>query len=214
MDARVEAVLARYNERLAEERSRWSQLSEEQQLELHDEFLLPVGEDTARLLHALIVGRHAKSILELGTSFGYSTLFLADAARNNGGRVVTIELSADKQNFARQQLAEAGIEAFVEWRVGDALMELKSLEGDVDFVLMDLWSDVYSASFELLYPRLADKAVVVADNMLEPKDTRPQADAYRRAVIGKGDMSSVLLPIGAGIEISCRWFDPPLPSLS
>ena len=205
MDKRFEKVLARYKARIEKEAKIWASQTPEAQLLRRDEFLLSVGEEAARFLHALAVGRRAQRIIELGTSYGYSTLFLADAARQTGGKVVTFELSAEKQSYARKQLAEAGLAEFVEWRMGDAVALLKETAGPIDFALIDLWKELYVTCFELLYPKLADNAILAADNMIIPKDARPQAEAYRRAVRAKGDLQSVLLPIGLGIELSCLW---------
>ena len=177
-----------------------------------DEFLLAVGPEVGWLLHALSVGRRARRILELGTSYGYSTLFLAEAARQTGGKVYTIDLSADKQLHARGQIEAAALGAQVEWLRGDAIALLKTLDGPFDVVLLDLWKDQYVACFELFHEKLADNAVIVADNMLFPEVVRADAAAYRAAVKAKRNLQSVLLPIGNGIELSCVWTrDPHLP---
>ena len=89
--------------------------------ERRDEFLLPVGAEVGAFLRALAVGRKPARILELGTSYGYSTLFLADAARQCGAQVVTVDLDPAKQAYARDRLEEAGLADFVEFRCGDAL---------------------------------------------------------------------------------------------
>lgn len=204
VDSKVETVLARYQARISEEDA----LVKRDPAALGkrvDDFLLPVGPDVGRLLHALCIGRGAQRILELGTSYGYSTLFLADAARRTGGRVYTMDLSANKQAYARQQLQEAGLGLQVEWLLGDAIQQLKSLDGPFDLVLLDLWKDKYVACFELFYDKLAPNAIVVADNMLLPETHRRYAEAYRSAVKAKGNLQSMLLPIGNGIELSCLW---------
>jgi predicted O-methyltransferase YrrM len=122
---------------------------------------------------------------------------------------MTFELDATKQRHARQEIEAAGLGTSVEWHLGDATQLLKKLEGPVDFVLIDLWKDLYVPCFELLYPKLRENAVVAADNMLEPRYVRADAEAYRAAVRSKGDLQSVLLPIGNGIELSCLWRGPP-----
>ncbi len=170
-----------------------------------DEYLLAVGPEVGWLMHALIIGRSAKRILELGTSYGYSTLFLADAARRTGGKVYTMDLAANKQQYARTQLEEAGLLPQVEWMLGDATQLLKSLDGPFDFVLVDLWKNLYVPCLDLFYGKLAANAVIVADNMLFPEMVRADAEAYRAAVKSKGNLQSVLLPIGNGIEVSCLW---------
>lgn len=204
MDTRFEALLARYHARIVEE----DRVMKGDPAGFHrrrDEFLLAVGPEVGRLLHALIIGRGAKRILELGTSYGYSTAFLADAARHTGGRVFTMDLAANKQQYARAQLDEAGLLPQVEWMLGDATQMLKTLDGPFDFVLVDLWKDLYVPCLELFYGKLAQNAVIVADNMLFPERVRADAEAYRAAVTAKANLQSVLLPIGNGIELSCLW---------
>jgi predicted O-methyltransferase YrrM len=170
-----------------------------------DAYLLSVGPEAGALLHALVVGAGATRILELGTSYGYSTLFLADAAARTGGRVVTVDLVADKQAYARDRLAEAGLAQHVDWRTGDAVALIKKERGPFDFVLLDVWKELYRPCLAAFHPKLAEGAIVVADNMLHPESTLPEARAYRAAVAKLPDMTSALLPVGHGLELSCRW---------
>lgn len=204
MDTKFQALLTRYHARIAEE-DRLMKSDPTSFSRRRDEFLLAVGPEVGWLMHALIIGRGAKRILELGTSYGYSTAFLADAARQTGGRVYTMDLAANKQQYARTQLQEAGLLPQVEWMLGDATAMLRSLEGPFDFVLVDLWKDLYVPCLELFYGKLAHNAVIVADNMLFPERLRADAEAYRAAIKAKEKMQSVLLPIGNGIELSCLW---------
>jgi predicted O-methyltransferase YrrM len=203
MSTPFDTVLEGYRRRLADEQVVMSKLSREQFGARRDEFLLAVGEDTARFLHATAIGLGAKRIVEVGTSFGYSTLFLAQAAQRTGGKVVTYEMSAAKQAYAREQLAKAGLAAYVEWKTGDAVKLLEGESIGVDFALIDLWKDLYIPCFERLYPLLSPNAVVVADNMLYPEHTLAQTAAYRAHVRAKPDIEGVLLHIGSGIDI-CR----------
>jgi predicted O-methyltransferase YrrM len=189
---------------MAEEALLVKSLSRSESFARRDEFLLPVGEEVANLLRDLAVGLGAQTIVELGTSYGYSTLFLADAARRTGGKVFTYENAADKQVYARKQLTEAGLAGVVEWRLGDAVELLREQSGPIDFVLIDLWKELYLPCFERVYPLLAPNGVIVADNMLHPESSRADAAAYRAAVRAKPDIEAVLLPIGQGIDISRR----------
>ena len=204
MDAKLQALLTRYHARIAEE-NRLAKSDPAGFSRRRDEYLLAVGPEVGWLMHALIIGRGAKRILELGTSYGYSTAFLADAARQTGGRVYTMDLAANKQQYARTQLEEAGLLPQVEWLLGDATQLLKTLEGPFDFVLLDLWKNLYVPCLDLFYGKLAQHAVIVADNMLFPEAARADAEAYRAAVKVKENLQSVLLPIGNGIELSCLW---------
>jgi predicted O-methyltransferase YrrM len=198
------ALLSRYHVRMAEEDALMKR-DPASMATRRDEFLLPIGPEVGWLLRALIIGHGAKRILELGTSYGYSTAFLADAAQNTGGKVYTMDVAANKQAYARAQLAEAGLAGQVEWLHGDAIQMLKTLEGPFDFVLLDLWKNLYVPCLNLFYGKLANNAVIAADNMLFPEVVRPDAEAYRAAVKARGNLQSVLLPIGNGIELSCLW---------
>lgn len=204
MDSKFETVLARYHARMAEEKLRMERDPDTFRNNL-DDYLLAVGADVGWLLHSLIIGRGAVRILELGTSYGYSTLFLAAAAQRTAGRVHTIDLAGYKQQFAQQQLAEAGLAELVEWHNGDATELLKTVAGPFDLVLVDLWKDLYVPCLDLFYGKLANNALIIADNMLQPEHSRGNAEKYRAAVKAKPGIQSVLLPIGNGIELSCLW---------
>ena len=167
-----------------------------------DELLLPVGPATASFLRTLIEEAEAKAILEIGTSYGYSTMWLAEAARATGGKVISLEIEARKVEYAKRELVKAGLADYVEFRIGDALQTLEALAGPFDVVLLDLWKNLYVRCFDLLYPKLAPGAIVVADNMLFPEASRPDANLYRARARAAAGISSVLLPIGSGIEVS------------
>jgi predicted O-methyltransferase YrrM len=203
MDQAVTEVLAEYEVRIAAESQLLQSLDPSQFSARRNEFLLPVGPDTAQLLHTLIKSAKARSILELGTSYGYSTLWLADAARHTDGRVVSLELAADKAQHARATLARAGLADRVDIQVGNALETLSRLTGPFDFVLIDLWKDMYVACLDLVYPKLVPGAFVVADNMIYPEQVRADAARYQRR-IRQLEFDTVSLPIGSGIEVSCR----------
>jgi predicted O-methyltransferase YrrM len=202
IDPAVSAVLANYEARAEREEALWDTLGPEEAERRIDEMLLPVGRATGTLLNLLARQACARRILEVGSSYGYSTVWLADAARAVHGKVISLELKAEKTQYAAGQLARAGLAEFVEFRVGDALASLAALTGPFDLVLIDLWKNLYVPVFELLHPKLAPGALVIADNMIEPASARPHAQAYRHAVHVARDMSSVLLPVGNGIELS------------
>ena len=79
-----------------------------------------VGYETAIFLNTLVKSAKSKTILELGTSYGYSTIFLAEAARANGGQVITLEIHSEKIEYAKEKVREAGLSDFVDFRKGDA----------------------------------------------------------------------------------------------
>lgn len=205
MDQAFDAVLADYNTRAEREEGFMRQWTAADVLTERDKYLLHVGEEVGRFLHSLIVARGAKRIVELGTSYGYSTLFLADAARQTGGTVTTLELSGEKQAHAREQLDRAGLAGQVEFLQGDALELLAGLAGPYDFVLLDLWKDLYIPCLDLCVPKMAEGGIIAADNILFPEIVRADAEAYRQAVRRVPAAESALLPIGQGIELTSFW---------
>ncbi len=203
-DPKVAAVFARYDAREHADTARMKELGRAS-FEIRDEFLLPVGPEVGAFLHALIVARRPRRILELGTSYGYSTLFLADAARAVGAQMVTMELADYKQAYAREQLVEAGLADVVDFRCGDAVAMTAADPGTFDFALLDIWKELYLPCFEALYPKLTDEGLICADNMITPEVARPEVRQYRTAVQAKPDLQTTLLPVGQGIELTVRW---------
>jgi predicted O-methyltransferase YrrM len=198
----VASVFATYEtRRLAE----YEQMRAQRGQFARDEFLLAVGPEVGAVLHALIVARRPRRILELGTSYGYSTLFLADAARNVGATVITMELADYKQAHARSQIALAGLTDSVDFQLGDAVSLIGADPGPFDFVLLDIWKDLYLPCLDAFYPKLSDEAIVAADNMVEPASAREDVRQYRAAVRSRADLQTVLMPIGQGIELSVKW---------
>ena len=141
-DPAVQAVFAQYAQRLEAHAAKMRALGAEGYVR-RDEFLLPVGEQAGWLLHALIIVRAPKWICGLGRSYGYSTLFLVDAPRQIGAQLVIMELADYKQEHARTQLERAGLADHVDFRCGNALDLLKQDDGPWDFVLFDIWKDLY-----------------------------------------------------------------------
>ncbi|HEY6814090.1 MAG TPA: class I SAM-dependent methyltransferase [Croceibacterium sp.] len=204
-DPRVAEVFAQYDARHKAELEATRDLPTGSFGARRDEFLLPVGADVGRFLRALAVARRPGRILELGTSYGYSTLFLADAARQCGATVVTVDLDPAKQAYARERLEEAGLAEFVEFRCGDAVEIAAQDDGEWGLVLLDIWKNLYVSCFEAVYPRLAEEGVIVSDNMIYPEGARDAARALREAIRAKGDLQTVLLPLGSGIELTVKW---------
>jgi predicted O-methyltransferase YrrM len=202
IDPSVWSVMEEYEARAQRDEQLWNSLSEAEVRARLDEFLLPVGRAAASLMNLIIKEGKTRRILEVGSSYGYSTIWLAEAARAIGGKVTSLELRAAKADYARSQLARVGLEGSVEFRIGDALESLEQLPGPFDFVLIDLWKDLYVPVFERLHPKLAPGAIIVADNMLHPENVRAHAHAYRERVRAAPGMTSVLLTVGNGLELS------------
>ena len=111
-----------------------------------------------------------------------------------------MEMHDYKSGYAREMATKAGLADFVDFKVGDAVQMIADLPFKLDFVLVDLWKDMYVPCLEAFYPKLNPGAILVADNMLFPGGE--EVKRYGRAVRAKPGMTSVLLPVGSGIEVS------------
>lgn len=202
MDQAVKDVLAEYEARAAAESQVMDGLPLADFTQRIDEFLICIGPDTGQLLHILARSVQAKHLVEVGASYGYSTIWLADAARETGGKVHSFELSQKKVDFAREKLRSLGLQDYVEFYVGDALKTLPKLDVPLDLVLIDCWKSLYIPAFKLIAPKLAQGGLIVADNMLHPVETQHDAKKYQAHVRGCLDLESMLLPVGSGIEVT------------
>lgn len=131
----------------------------------YDDKYIPIAPQQGQFLYMQILASGAKNIVEFGTSYGISTLYLAAAAKRNGGRVITCESLPHKAQAARKHFQEAGLADCIELREGDALETLQHLDCRPDFVLLDGWPDLVFPVFKLLEPRLAPRAVVAVDDV-------------------------------------------------
>jgi predicted O-methyltransferase YrrM len=168
---------------------------------LRDAFL-PVGPELGRLLYLLATAARAKTIVEFGTSFGISTIYLAAALRDSGGgKLITSEMEPAKSQRAQAHLAEAGLADLVEHRVGDALELLGRDLGTVDFLLLDGAKPLYFRVLKLVEPHLRPGAVIAADNV----NTRNKIEDFTCYIRNPHNgYVSVDMPLGDGIEVSMR----------
>jgi len=154
----------------------------------------------AEFCHMLCRALRATRVVEVGTSFGVSTLYLADAVRaNGGGMVIGTEYEPAKAAQARVNFAAAGVADLIELREGDLRETLKVIEGPVDFVLMDIWTEMARPAIELIGPHLRPGAIVVADN------TEQFRHAYRHFFEFVADpangLKTMTLPFENGLEL-------------
>ncbi len=119
---------------------------------------------TAKFLHTLVQDTQAKQILELGTSAGYSTLWLTHAAKQNSGHVDTIEYFEPKATVAQEHFIEANLAEYITLHNDTILNVLKSWEKDIDFIFMDADRGNYDEYFYYLYPALKKGGMIVVDN--------------------------------------------------
>jgi predicted O-methyltransferase YrrM len=140
---------------------------------------IPVTREEGQFLHFLAKSIGARRIVEFGCSFGISTVYLAAAARDLGGSVITTEIETGKIAATRANLQEAGLDGTATVLAGDALETLKSVEGPIDLVFLDGWKNLYVPVFELLRSRIRPGGIVIGDNVEMP-DTKPWVELTKR----------------------------------
>jgi predicted O-methyltransferase YrrM len=177
----------------------WTTASAREHTQAYEDLYIPISPEAGRLLYALVRASRPETVVEFGTSFGISTIYLAAAVTDNGtGRVVTTELSERKAEAARANLQEAGVGAAVTVLIGDALQTLRDLPGPIGLVLLDGWKDLYVPVLRLLEPRLAPGALVAADDI-----TFPDAAGYRDYIRDPASgYVTVTFPVDDGVEVS------------
>jgi predicted O-methyltransferase YrrM len=165
--------------------------------------LVAFDRDKAQFCYQLCRALQAKRVVEIGTSYGVSTLYLASAIRANGGGIVIgTEYESAKVATARQHFAEAGLTELIDLREGDLRQTLRSLEGPVDFVLMDIWTEMARPAIELVGPHLRPGAIVIADNVTQFADAYADYFEYIRAPANR--FTTMTLPFEGGLEMSVR----------
>jgi predicted O-methyltransferase YrrM len=160
------------------------------------ERLRNVEPDTARLLAVLVRTSGARAVLELGTSNGYSTLWLADAARSLGGRVLSVDVDSRRSAEAAQNLDRAGLRALVELRVEDAAATLReSSEAEWDLIFLDAERPAYPGYWPDLVRVLRPGGLLVIDNVLSHAE---EVSDMRELIRADERVSEALAPTGAG----------------
>jgi predicted O-methyltransferase YrrM len=142
----------------------------------------------------------AKTIVEFGTSFGISTIYLAAAARDIGAKVIGTELEPSKAQKARDNLEEAGLGDLVDIRVGDAMETLQGIADPVDLLFLDGWKDLYVPVAKMMEPGLRPGSLVLADNIHTfPAELKAYVDYMGREA---GPYQSLTLPFESGLHYS------------
>jgi predicted O-methyltransferase YrrM len=171
-----------------------------------------IGRLAASLVDLLVRSRHPNRILEIGTSYGYSTCVLGRAASSYGGKVMTIERNPRLAQAARENLAGQGLDAVVEVIVGDAMELVGAIGGQFGLILQDGGKEDYSIMLERLFTLLEPGGLLVSDDILFPVMNLPESVAhwkaamheYNRNLKSRKDLKTVWLPIGDGIAISVK----------
>ncbi len=160
--------------------------------------------DKARFCYQLCRSIHARAIVEAGTSFGVSTLYLAAAIRDNGGGlVIGTEWEAEKATVAREHFLEAGLTPFIDLRVGDLRQTLNhSMPSSVDLLLLDIWTPMARPIVEIVAPLMRRGAVILTDNTA--KRRREYGDLFAYLEDASRGFITQTLPFDGGLEFSVK----------
>ena len=163
--------------------------------------LLNIAPETGVLLGILVRAMDARRILEIGTSNGYSTIWLAWAAADTGGHVTTIEREADKAAMAQANFHRAGLTDRITIQQEPALDALEKLPGPFDLIFLDADRPNYLAYLDLLLARLRPGGLLVTDNVVSHAS---ELTEFLRRVRSNPALESVTLPAGNGQELTYR----------
>jgi len=192
IDQKIQAVLTRLEQRDRRERETGAP---------REVRLRQVSPEVGRFLHTLVLATEAQSIVEIGTSGGYSTLWLAAAARAVGGHVTTLEIDSVKVATATETIADAGLVNVASVVSGDAFAFLKERAERIDFCFLDAEKEDYEAFFDLAVPLLARGGVLVADNITSHAE---ELAAFVSRALSDDRLSAVAVPIGLGELLAVR----------
>ena len=163
--------------------------------------LRAITPDVGQFLLTLALAVGARRIVEVGTSGGYSTLWLALAAQHNGGRVTTFEIDPAKVALAAITFSEAGVSDVVDLRTGDAAVGLGTFAGTVDLVFIDAEKQDYEKYLDLTVVALRPGGLLIADNLTSHASGLA---GFRTRALAHERLSSVVVPIGNGELVGVR----------
>ena len=166
---------------------------------------MSVSPEGGDLLYRLARTARARSIVEFGTSFGLSAIYLACALRDNGGgRVITTELHPEKAAAAQRNFTDAGVADLIELRVGDARDTLSQLAGPIDLLLLDGWPDLALSVLKLVEPHLHPGSLIFIDDV----DVNWATALHRPLLLHLSSQAErylgVRLAVGDGFQIYLR----------
>jgi predicted O-methyltransferase YrrM len=206
-----DAINIYFRRRIAEGTLSWEGMDAETTHFFADK-MVALEKDKAEFCYALCRAVNATRIVECGTSHGVSTLCLAAAVRDNvasagkadkvGGKVIATEWEAEKAKVARNNFAAAGLSQYIDLREGDLAKTLAVIDGPVDFVLLDIWTEAILPAMRHIGPHLRQGAVIVADNTAQ---SRQGYKAYFDFIADpKNRLRTMTLPFEGGLEMTVR----------
>jgi caffeoyl-CoA O-methyltransferase len=159
--------------------------------------LRQITRDTGRLLAMMLAAAPAGQAVEIGTSAGYSALWMSLACRENGRKLHTFELMEEKIHKARETFRLTGVEDVVELVEGDALLNLERF-ADIGFCFCDTEKFLYEQVYELVVARMRPGGLFLADNCISHADA---LDSFLKRIQEDPRMDTLLIPIGTGVLV-------------
>lgn len=196
-----------FSARAAEPSFDWNEFDARTNQFLSDK-LVALDREKAEFCYQVCRALRARRIVEAGTSFGVSTLFLAAAVRDNlradGGQGIVIgtEYETEKAKAARAHFAEAGLSDFIDLREGDLRETLVDVGGPADFMLVDIWTPMARPALELVAPSLREGAVVICDNTSQFRES--YSDYFDFVNDPANCLRTMTLPFEGGLEFTVR----------
>lgn len=166
--------------------------------------MVALDRDKAEFCYLLCRSLRATRVVEAGTSFGVSTLYLAAAVRDNqveNGVVIGTEYEPKKAEIARANFKDAGLSEFIELREGDLRQTLQDIGGPVDFMLVDIW-EVALPALELVSLYLRPGAIVACDNTTV--DAAEYRDYFEFVYDPRNRFRTITVPFDGGFELTVR----------
>ncbi len=193
---------AYFARRIKEGTLSWDGMDAETTTHFRDK-MVALERDKAEYCYMLCRAIGAKRIVECGTSFGVSTLYLAAAILENGGQeVIATEWESEKAKIARQNFATAGLSQYIDLREGDLAETLKKIDGPVDFVLFDIWTEAIPPALHNIGPHLHTGSILIADNTTSSRRGYEKYFAY--IADPKNRLVTTTLPFAGGLEMTVR----------
>ncbi len=177
-----------------------------------------IGPMEGHFLYTVALALKSKDILDVGTAIGYSAMWLARAARENEGRVVTIEKDAGRAAWAEAYFRQADLSGTCAVRQGDALTLMRGMEEEFDLIFLDILTQFDRADtaldlLDLCVGRLRPGGVLLSDNalrsgqVLNPEASSPSTQgivAFNRAIADHPRLVSTIIPMRDGISMSLK----------
>jgi len=202
-NAQTPELMSYFTKRAAEGSLDWNGFDEDANRFLSDK-LVALDREKAEFCYQVCRALRATKVVEAGTSFGVSTLFLAAAVRDNGGDGVVIgtEYEPEKARAANANFERAGLAKFIDLREGDLRETLVDIPSPIDFMLIDIWTPMARPALELVSPRLRNGAVIICDNTEQFREAYKDYFAFVNNPANK--FCTTTLPFTGGLEFTVR----------